>query len=183
MGHPMPDKSTLRLHLRRLLADLAEEAKNEASRRLCYQIASSDVFRQARVIALFHPTSNEPNLLPLLQQPDKQFLFPLCHPDRTLTWHETPSPNEWKRSRFGIMEPDPTLNPALSSPAPDLVLVPALAYTPGGDRLGHGAGYYDRFLAALSASTTTFGVCFTCQIQTSLPVESHDVRVHQVRHA
>lgn len=60
----------------------------------------------------------------------------------------------------------------------DLVIVPGLAFTIGGCRLGQGKAYYDRFLAGLSVATV--GVCFAEQLVDELPMEAHDVRLDRV---
>lgn len=63
---------------------------------------------------------------------------------------------------------------------PDVVVVPGLAFTATGDRLGQGGGWYDRFLAEVPAGCTTIGVCFAEQVVDSLPVEAHDVAMDHV---
>ena len=59
----------------------------------------------------------------------------------------------------------------------DLVLVPGVAFTRSGDRLGQGGGWYDRFLPTARQDTRVVGVCFAEQVLDDLPVEDHDVRV------
>lgn len=66
-------------------------------------------------------------------------------------------------------EPDPT--------SVDVVVVPGLGFTPAGDRLGQGGGWYDRFLSGLRADVQAVGVCFDVQLVDALPVEAHDVRM------
>ncbi len=63
---------------------------------------------------------------------------------------------------------------------PDVVVVPGLAFTHGGDRLGQGGGWYDRFLLAIRDDCTTVGVCFAEQIVDTLPTEPHDVPLDHV---
>ena len=63
---------------------------------------------------------------------------------------------------------------------PDLVIVPGLAFTRAGDRLGQGGGWYDRFLSEVRADCVTVGVCFAEQVVGELPVEAHDVMVDHV---
>jgi 5-formyltetrahydrofolate cyclo-ligase len=63
---------------------------------------------------------------------------------------------------------------------PDVVIVPGLAFTAAGDRLGQGGGWYDRFLAGARADCVAIGVCFTEQVVDSLPVEPHDVAMSLV---
>ncbi|MCP5469521.1 MAG: hypothetical protein H7A36_03340 [Chlamydiales bacterium] len=57
--------------------------------------------------------------------------------------------------------------------SPQLILVPGLAFSPSGHRLGYGGGYYDRLLATLFCET--IGVGFKEQLVEELPVEPHDV--------
>lgn len=173
-------KSELRREIRADLRLMPAGERQSASAALCRKISELPEFQQAGVIALFHPTPTEPDLLPLLDFSGKVFLFPLCHPDRSLTWHRVDRAGPWIRSAFGIPEPDPVRSPALASPVFDLILVPGLAFTPDGHRLGHGAGFYDRFLASVPSTAGTVGVCFSLQIRSSLPIEAHDLPVQRV---
>ena len=69
-------------------------------------------------------------------------------------------------------DPDPSL--------PDVVVVPGVAFTPDGHRVGQGGGWYDRFLPQLRPACTTIGVCFREQVVDAVPVEPHDVAVDVV---
>ena len=62
----------------------------------------------------------------------------------------------------------------------DLVIVPGLAFTRDGQRLGQGGGYYDRYLPLLRPDCITIGVCFDEQIVPDVPGEVHDQRVSRV---
>lgn len=55
----------------------------------------------------------------------------------------------------------------------DLVLVPGLAFSIRGARLGYGAGYYDRWLAAHRLAIRV-GLCFEYQVLERIPVAPHD---------
>jgi len=77
--------------------------------------------------------------------------------------------------KFGIMEP----RSDLPEPEPELLrrntvwLVPGLAFSLEGVRLGRGGGYYDRLLADVSG--WKLGVAADCQLLPRLPREEHDV--------
>jgi 5-formyltetrahydrofolate cyclo-ligase len=62
----------------------------------------------------------------------------------------------------------------------DVVVVPGLAFTNGGHRIGQGGGWYDRFLAGIRPDAVTVGVAFREQLVDELPVEAHDIRLHHV---
>ena len=57
----------------------------------------------------------------------------------------------------------------------DLVVVPGVAFTAGGHRLGQGGGWYDRFLIGLRPGVARIGVCFAECLVDELPTEAHDV--------
>lgn len=59
----------------------------------------------------------------------------------------------------------------------DVVVVPGLAFTTEGHRLGQGGGHFDRFLVRLRPDCLTIGVCFHEQLVADLPMFEHDVRV------
>ena len=60
----------------------------------------------------------------------------------------------------------------------ELVVVPGLAFDPSGNRIGYGAGYYDRFLSEIQS--TSVGLCFEENIFDVLPRATHDVNVEYV---
>jgi 5-formyltetrahydrofolate cyclo-ligase len=65
----------------------------------------------------------------------------------------------------------------------DVILLPGLAFDRAGNRLGRGAGFYDRYITALRDSghnPTLIGVCYHAQIVDSVPTEPHDHRVDRV---
>jgi 5-formyltetrahydrofolate cyclo-ligase len=68
------------------------------------------------------------------------------------------------------------LDPALL----DVVVVPGLAFTADGRRLGQGGGHYDRFLPRLRPGCLTIGAAFAEQLVDELPMEDHDAHVSVV---
>lgn len=78
--------------------------------------------------------------------------------------------NDLTTAQYGILAPR-ELRP-LMGPI-DAAIVPGLAFTLSGCRLGTGAGCYDRFFAAQAVSVRV-GICFECQIVAALPTDPHD---------
>ncbi len=81
--------------------------------------------------------------------------------------------------KLGLRMPDLSRTTILDPATIDLVLVPGVAFDPNGNRLGMGAGYYDRFLAR-TACAVTAGLSWEFQILPCLAVEDHDIPVHYV---
>jgi 5-formyltetrahydrofolate cyclo-ligase len=80
--------------------------------------------------------------------------------------------------QFGIREP---LGEVVDPMSIDLIIVPGVAFTTTGARLGHGKAYYDGFLPKLRAYKV--GACFDEQIVDVLPMDAHDVWLDGVIHA
>jgi len=72
---------------------------------------------------------------------------------------------------------EPADGDPISLDALDLVIVPALAFDRRGNRLGQGAGFYDRFLATPEFDGAAIGIAFTEQLVDELPVHENDVPV------
>lgn len=81
-------------------------------------------------------------------------------------------------NKYGILEPVGEGEGELPQ-ADSLVLVPALAMTSTGKRLGYGGGYYDRFLEKISQATIV-AVVFREQILEDLPVLAHDITIKNI---
>jgi 5-formyltetrahydrofolate cyclo-ligase len=86
---------------------------------------------------------------------------------------------------MGILEPEAQgvgLEPVNES-AVDVWIVPGLAFSRSGARMGYGGGWYDRFLAKSHLSAVSIGVAYPFQIVDSLPLESHDLPLSDVAFA
>ncbi|MBX3359097.1 MAG: 5-formyltetrahydrofolate cyclo-ligase [Phycisphaeraceae bacterium] len=82
----------------------------------------------------------------------------------------------------GLRHPRPRL-PEADLNRIDLVIVPGLAFDRDGNRLGRGAGFYDRFLARrelIDFGTTTFGITFCLGLVAAVPHTSRDIPVDAV---
>ena len=79
---------------------------------------------------------------------------------------------------WGIREP----KPSAPEVAPDIMLVPLLAFDRAGQRIGYGAGYYDMTIAKLRAlkPVTAVGIAFAVQEIGSVPVTPRDARLDLV---
>lgn len=92
--------------------------------------------------------------------------------------------SSWISGRWGVPEPDPAATvPWDMAVAPDVVLVPGLAFDGRGGRLGYGGGYYDRLYARLrgdgdAAPGSWIGFAYERQVSDEpIPAEPHDLRL------
>jgi 5-formyltetrahydrofolate cyclo-ligase len=120
-----------------------------------------------RALAAALAARGHPIVLPVIGVPDAALSF------RPWRDGELLSPN-----RRGIHEP----RAYLDAVAPQVMLVPLLAFDPDGVRLGYGGGYYDRTLAELRANghIVAIGVAYAGQEVAKLPHDAHDQRLDGV---
>jgi len=76
---------------------------------------------------------------------------------------------------FGILEPKKDSAKIFNPEEIDLVIVPGVAFDIYRNRLGYGAGFYDRFLKLVRPSCPKIGIAFEFQIYDAIPVEEHDI--------
>jgi 5-formyltetrahydrofolate cyclo-ligase len=62
----------------------------------------------------------------------------------------------------------------------DVAVVPGVAFDQAGNRLGHGGGFYDRYLFELPRRVPRIGVCFDLQVVKDVPASEHDEPVDYV---
>lgn len=179
----MHDKPTLRQHLRERLRALDPAFIATASRKIADNILHlAAAWSPGTTIALFGGLKGEPDLLPhLLPALNAQgaclVLFQIdsaeLHPCRI------ESLDDLQRGTMNVWEPKFECQ-RLDVAALDIILVPGLAFTRDGTRLGRGGGYYDRLLANPACRAQRIAIAFDLQIVDSIPVEDHDRRVHQI---
>ena len=124
------------------------EIRAAASDTVCKKLLSLEQYRAAKTIFLYRTVRSEPDLDRFAQQAErdgKALLYPYC-PDRTHMQALKPGGNAWETGRFGIPVPVPEQAAVIDPAEIDLVLCPCAAFDEEGNRLGMGAGYYDRFL-------------------------------------
>lgn len=173
-------KRLLRQNLLSTLRAVPMEQRERFSAHLRRKLASVLPQRSGATVAIYAPLPHEVNLLPLLcEEPRHHYLFPRCLSGRKLCFHwVTNIEQELVRGVHGISAPAESC-PVVHPQDIDLLVVPGLAFTLGGKRLGYGGGYYDRFLP-LCTHAHLLALAFPWQIAPDLPTEAHDLPIPQV---
>lgn len=163
--------------LRRMKAAAAADPCGERAamlRGLLRPMLSSD---KPLLIGIYYPMAHEVDLLPLLRDyPQHRFAFPRCLGARRMEFRIVCDPaRDMAPAAMGIPAPLPHCH-AVEPQELDMILVPGVAFTPAGDRLGYGGGYYDNYLPHCTRARR-FALAFAEQMVVKLPTEPHDCRV------
>ncbi len=178
-------KGQLRIRCLRLLRQQEEQdrrRKSEAIRRKVFRLTA---FRRARTVCCYVALPYEVQTWRMIQEmlvQGKRVVVPVTKPrTKRLQVSEVLDPEtDLARGAFGVMEPRASTVRLVPVRHVDLAIVPGLAFDRRGHRLGHGHGYFDRFLARLPKATPTVGLAFTFQLLDRLPVAAHDHAVQTV---
>ncbi|MEN3951601.1 5-formyltetrahydrofolate cyclo-ligase [Iodidimonas sp. SYSU 1G8] len=174
MNEPSP-----KTELRRRAAgrrDALASGERDIGERLVASFAAAGLLRPAGVVAGYAPFRSEADPGPLLRVlSDAGWTCALPVPvggADGLAFRAWSPGAPLVAGRYGIPVPPETAEIV----RPQLVLVPLLAYDGAGGRLGYGAGYYDRALAALrrDGPVVAMGVAYAGQEMASVPTEDHD---------
>lgn len=172
-----PAKTAIRDRLltarrRRPLAEVGE-----AARALAAVVVAAPEVRRAATVAAYVAVAGEPGTGPLLDElaaAGKRVLLPVMLPDGDLDWAAYAGAGSLASARLGLLEPvGPRLGVGAVAGA-DAVLVPGLAVSPTGMRLGRGGGSYDRALARVPVGTFTCVLLYDDEVGLDVPAEPHD---------
>ncbi|MBO6041164.1 MAG: 5-formyltetrahydrofolate cyclo-ligase [Oscillospiraceae bacterium] len=155
------------------------EERAAASAEICGRLASLPALRDARTVLSYMALDDEADLSALhelLLDRGVRMVFPVSLPHGVM---EAWEPTGWVSGRYGIPEPDRRSSLPASPEEIDLVIAPCVAFDARRNRLGHGAGYYDRYLPRCSAAVV-IAASFECQRLPAVKTDLHDRRMDAV---
>jgi len=175
----MDSKSFIRHRLLAWRKALDPKDREGRDRRIAVNLESLGCFRDARHVLFYYSVAGEADTRRLIDRwiGKKQLCLPVC--DHKGDLHATPiaEPIHLEKGIEGIPEPRPTkkrLDDRI-----DLVIVPGVAFDKGGNRLGMGKGYYDRYLK-IHPKAIRVALAYEEQMLDGLPCGDGDVPVHFV---
>lgn len=177
------EKKALRQQMLARLKEAAEaDPQGVRSAELRRRLAPLLTATTPLTVAIYAPLPHEVDLLPLLQEhPQHRYVFPRCLKEHRMEFRIVRDPqSDLTAGAMGILAP--TENCPLVLPQEiDLLVVPGVAFTLAGARLGYGGGYYDRYIP-LCTRARILACAFAEQLVNDLPTEPHDYTLPQLIH-
>ena len=128
---------------------LTPQQREEYSARIIERILNLVEFQRAHTILIYKATTGEVNLDSLedsMHTCDKRFIYPYCVSRNEMVAMQPCGKDAWATGRYGLLEPIFEKSNEIAPKEIDLIICPCTAFDEACNRIGMGAGYYDRYL-------------------------------------
>jgi 5-formyltetrahydrofolate cyclo-ligase len=174
-------KQNIREQILQIRKNLTVAEKVKLSRSILRNLFLLPDFQKAGMIHTYISSkSNEVDTLELIVEvlsQNKNIIVPIANPKTKMMTHSFLfSFNDLQKGAFDILEPK-NIIPATIEQI-NIALIPVVAVDHHGNRIGFGAGFYDRFLQSLRC--VKIGLAYDFQIVESIPKEEHDVQLDYI---
>lgn len=177
-------KKHLRLHIRSKIGNISSLDKSRKSDCVCRKIEQNKYFISAQSVMCYSSLPSELKtegiLNAVLKQGKKLFLPRVAANSDLECCLVCDLQKDLVKGTYGILEPGPHCEVLKDLSLLDFLIIPGLAFSRDGLRLGRGAGYYDRFLSRCSAGSHFVGICFNEQIAETIPVNEFDFCLNEI---
>jgi len=179
------EKQGMRQKLLERLLSLTKYEIKRRSKDVEDRLSELPIYKQAKVIMVYYPLRGEVDILRKIKKDlgSKRFCFPVMDLEaKNLRIFEIANLDEdFCVGAWGVMQPDTEKAKEVDIKEIDVVIIPGLAFDRQRNRLGRGAGFYDRFLQNITPPTKKVGIAFEFQIMENLPTNlSWDQKVDTV---
>lgn len=181
----MMEKKVLREKIQGRLKKMSRPEYEHQSYLIAQQLFNTADWQNASVIATTISRKPEVDTYQIIRkawEEKKRVVVPKCYPkDKTMVFRELTAFNELESVYYGLLEPIEEKTAAVAKNEIELMIVPGLAFTRKGYRLGFGGGYYDRYLQDFQGKKISL-LFKDIQLVEDLPVENHDLPVQAIIH-
>ena len=171
-------KQTVRAEMAARVKNLSPTYCREADEAICRWVTQSAQYREAKTVFCYVGTEREIDTMALLRavlRDGKILALPLCSQEKgIMEARQIESLGELVSGKYGILAPKLQC-PLVPPEEIDLALVPCCTGNAGGQRLGYGGGYYDRFLPRTGCPALL--LCRGQMVREDLPLVGHGVVV------
>lgn len=186
---PHPSKLELRDQIKSRLSLITPDERATTAIQIRDQLIATDLYQSSTTILAYASLPSELDLDPFIHQAlanSKRVCIPkIDWDDKSMHPLQLRSlESDLQLGRYGIRTPKNGCD-LVDLFELDLILIPGLAFDRRANRLGRGAGFYDRLISKLdrdpsSSRPQLVGVCYQCQIVDHVPIEPHDYPMDRI---
>lgn len=161
-------------YLRQRLSDAEREKKSSA---ICKRALMLDEIRKAKVLFSYQAMKNEVNINALnqiLEREGKTIAYPVVDDACNMDAYVPNNLDAYELGKYGIKAPIVSQSKCLDPSTINVALIPCVGFDVRGRRMGHGAGYYDRYLP-LCTNALKIMIAFDAQEMNSIICEDTDI--------
>lgn len=155
---------------------IAAEQRTVFSEAIAEKLLAMPQIKHANVIMCYRSFRSEVSTDKIVEnflRIGKSLCFPVCEKAGTMHSYAPIDESAWKKSSFGIMEPDIGRSKLIAPEDIDLVICPLAAFDEQRQRIGYGGGYYDRYLPRCKRAIK-IGIAFEEQRLEQIPTDCFD---------
>ncbi len=175
----METKSSIRKELLEKRKDLSESTREADSEIICKSLQNMSLIQDEKDLFVYHPKTPEVSLLSFISwalQHGKNVYFPRVLGD-DMDFYQVKDLSELEKGNFGVYEPKLSCPKVLVNQG--ICLIPGVGFDFGGNRIGYGRGYYDKYLSRYN-DLYRLGIAYECQMVERIPKDPLDATLHAV---
>lgn len=182
-------KVEIRINQKKLRSELSEEERRQFDACILHQLMNTEEYLSCKRLFVYMSFQSEINTIDIIDQSilqGKQVYIPRVEA-HGLEFYEITSRKGLVRSTYGILEPAVDKENRFLSTSDgrerkeNVMLLPGLAFDPYGNRIGYGAGYYDKYLTKQGADVFhKLALAYDFQIMEQIPSEEFDIRADEI---
>lgn len=174
------DKKEIRKYIIQRRDEMEATARDKCNARIIANLMSSDYYKCANTIFTFVSFGSEVDthgLIAKALKDGKTIAVPkIKTKEQGIEVFQISDLGDLKPGYYGILEPVDGC-PTVKSDEFDLILMPGVAFDRQGGRVGYGAGYYDRYLAAAKKAVTKIALGYSLQLVEHVPTDYFDILI------
>ncbi|MEQ8153593.1 MAG: 5-formyltetrahydrofolate cyclo-ligase [Clostridiaceae bacterium] len=174
-------KKQIRENVMKTRDNLESGVKMKYEKRITEVLTNSPLYNSAEKIFIFVAFGSEVSTMEIIEDAfnkgKKVYVPKVYSRERIMKAIQINSVRDLKPGVFGILEPES--GEELIGEL-DLIIMPGVAFSKSGDRIGYGGGFYDKFLESIGEGVKKVAIAFSLQVLEKLPQEPFDQKVDYI---